>query len=237
MTEGLWAEMEDGLGPADRERATLPRGARRGHHSRRPHRLRRAGGLRDGDRGDAGHGARRLRHRLRDRGPALRRSRASARRPERVRDVLARGDGAGGAGRGLPGRGASPRSASRRSCGAGPRPWGRSRGTAERDRIPVDDGWDIPKDSRAWRGQEQLGSLGGGNHFIELQHDGGAALGHVPHRLARLRPRPRVVLLRAGAGGAGAEARPDGPRLLPAADRGTGATTRTRWPRAGTSPS
>jgi len=46
------------------------------------------------------------------------------------------------------------------------------RGTAERDRIPVDDGWDIPKASRAFRGQQQLGSLGGGNHFIELQHDG-----------------------------------------------------------------
>ncbi len=46
------------------------------------------------------------------------------------------------------------------------------RGTAERDRIPVDDDWDIPKSSRAWRGQNQLGSLGGGNHFIELQHDG-----------------------------------------------------------------
>jgi tRNA-splicing ligase RtcB len=49
---------------------------------------------------------------------------------------------------------------------------GVSRGTAERDRIPVEDSWDIPKDSRAWRGQNQLGSLGGGNHFIELQHDG-----------------------------------------------------------------
>jgi tRNA-splicing ligase RtcB len=46
------------------------------------------------------------------------------------------------------------------------------RGTAERDRIPVDDAWDIPKASRAFRGQLQLGSLGGGNHFIELQHDG-----------------------------------------------------------------
>jgi tRNA-splicing ligase RtcB len=46
------------------------------------------------------------------------------------------------------------------------------RGTAERDRIPVDDSWDVPRSSRAWRGQEQLGSLGGGNHFIELQHDG-----------------------------------------------------------------
>jgi tRNA-splicing ligase RtcB len=49
---------------------------------------------------------------------------------------------------------------------------GERRGAAERDRIPVDDAWDIPKDSRAWRGQNQRGSLGGGNHFIELQHDG-----------------------------------------------------------------
>jgi tRNA-splicing ligase RtcB len=49
---------------------------------------------------------------------------------------------------------------------------GARRGTAERDRIPVDEGWEIPKASRAWRGQHQLGSLGGGNHFIELQHDG-----------------------------------------------------------------
>jgi tRNA-splicing ligase RtcB len=49
---------------------------------------------------------------------------------------------------------------------------GEARGAAERDRIPVDDAWQIPKRSRAWRGQNQLGSLGGGNHFIELQHDG-----------------------------------------------------------------
>ena len=49
---------------------------------------------------------------------------------------------------------------------------GARRGTAERDRIPVEDTWDVPKRSRAWRGQRQLGSLGGGNHFIELQHDG-----------------------------------------------------------------
>jgi tRNA-splicing ligase RtcB len=49
---------------------------------------------------------------------------------------------------------------------------GVARGTAERDRIPVDDDWDVPKRCRAWRGQNQLGSLGGGNHFIELQHDG-----------------------------------------------------------------
>ena len=49
---------------------------------------------------------------------------------------------------------------------------GEARGTAERDRIPVDDSWEIPERSRAWRGQNQLGSLGGGNHFIELQTDG-----------------------------------------------------------------
>ena len=49
---------------------------------------------------------------------------------------------------------------------------GTRRGTAERDRIPVDDDWDVPRRSRAGRGQNQLGSLGGGNHFIELQHDG-----------------------------------------------------------------
>src|SRR5205807_5637391 len=39
---------------------------------------------------------------------------------------------------------------------------------AERNRIPVDDSWEIPA-SRADRGIRQLGSLGGGNHFIELQ--------------------------------------------------------------------
>src|SRR5262245_19086102 len=46
------------------------------------------------------------------------------------------------------------------------------RGSAERDRIPVDDDWRVPERSRAARGRRQLGSLGGGNHFIELQHDG-----------------------------------------------------------------
>jgi tRNA-splicing ligase RtcB len=49
---------------------------------------------------------------------------------------------------------------------------GARRGSAERDRIPVDDDWQVPERSRAARGQQQLGSLGGGNHFIELQHDG-----------------------------------------------------------------
>ncbi|MCA1613824.1 MAG: RtcB family protein [Acidobacteria bacterium] len=45
------------------------------------------------------------------------------------------------------------------------------RSRAERHRIPVDDSWQIPwgGKGRPERGQEQLGSLGGGNHFIELQ--------------------------------------------------------------------
>ncbi|HAF15443.1 MAG TPA: RtcB family protein [Blastocatellia bacterium] len=45
------------------------------------------------------------------------------------------------------------------------------RSRAERHRIPVEDSWDIPKGGkgRPERGMDQLGSLGGGNHFIELQ--------------------------------------------------------------------
>lgn len=45
------------------------------------------------------------------------------------------------------------------------------RSRAERNRIPVDDGWKIPwgGKGRPERGLSQLGSLGGGNHFIELQ--------------------------------------------------------------------
>jgi tRNA-splicing ligase RtcB len=39
---------------------------------------------------------------------------------------------------------------------------------AERNCIPVDDSWQLPA-SRADRGISQLGSLGSGNHFIELQ--------------------------------------------------------------------
>jgi tRNA-splicing ligase RtcB len=42
------------------------------------------------------------------------------------------------------------------------------RSRAERHCIPVDDSWQLPA-SRADRGMQQLGSLGGGNHFIELQ--------------------------------------------------------------------
>jgi tRNA-splicing ligase RtcB len=45
------------------------------------------------------------------------------------------------------------------------------RSRAERHRIPVADDWDIPfgGKGRPERGMDQLGSLGGGNHFIELQ--------------------------------------------------------------------
>jgi tRNA-splicing ligase RtcB len=45
------------------------------------------------------------------------------------------------------------------------------RGHAERHRIPVDDDWRIPYGGkgRPERGRDQMGSLGGGNHFIELQ--------------------------------------------------------------------
>lgn len=45
------------------------------------------------------------------------------------------------------------------------------RARAERHRIPVDENWKIPwgGTGRPERGLGQLGSLGGGNHFIELQ--------------------------------------------------------------------
>ena len=47
------------------------------------------------------------------------------------------------------------------------------RGNAERHRIPVDDDWRIPwgGKGRPERGVTQVGSLGGGNHFMELQAD------------------------------------------------------------------
>ncbi|HMA36372.1 MAG TPA: RtcB family protein [Chloroflexia bacterium] len=66
------------------------------------------------------------------------------------------------------------------------------RSRAERNRIPVDDPWVIPwgGKGRPERGISQLGSLGGGNHFIELQrceetgtlfvqvHSGSRGFGH-----------------------------------------------------------
>jgi len=44
------------------------------------------------------------------------------------------------------------------------------RENSERDFVPVSDSWDLPKHPMQ-RGIGQLGSLGGGNHFIEIQHD------------------------------------------------------------------
>ncbi len=44
------------------------------------------------------------------------------------------------------------------------------RENSERDFIPVSDTWSLPS-KPVDRGIGQLGSLGGGNHFIELQHD------------------------------------------------------------------
>ncbi|MDQ3705356.1 MAG: RtcB family protein [Chloroflexota bacterium] len=66
------------------------------------------------------------------------------------------------------------------------------RSRAERNRIPVDDDWEIPWGGRGRpeRGRSQLGSLGGGNHFMELQrceetgtlfvqvHSGSRGFGH-----------------------------------------------------------
>lgn len=45
------------------------------------------------------------------------------------------------------------------------------RSRAERHRLPVDDNWQAPLGGKGLpeRGFQQLGSLGGGNHFIELQ--------------------------------------------------------------------
>jgi tRNA-splicing ligase RtcB (3'-phosphate/5'-hydroxy nucleic acid ligase) len=47
------------------------------------------------------------------------------------------------------------------------------RSRAERHRIPVDESWSIPwgGKGRPERGMGQIGSLGGGNHFIELQRE------------------------------------------------------------------
>ncbi len=47
---------------------------------------------------------------------------------------------------------------------------GYTRDNSERDFLPVDDAWSLPAHPKR-RGLGQLGSLGGGNHFIELQHD------------------------------------------------------------------
>ena len=103
MTPALFAEAEESLGLADRERAPLPRRARRRGHARRAPRLRRARGLRDGHQRHAGHGPRRLRHRLRDRRPALRRSPRDAATPGPREGLLAARHAARGPGRGREG--------------------------------------------------------------------------------------------------------------------------------------
>ena len=166
------------------------------------------------------------------RGAALGRSRATRPRPERVKDFSRLVMQRRGAGRGRARAVASRRERFQEIVRGGAEALGAARGTAERDRIPVDDAWDIPKDSRAWRGQNQLGSLGGGNHFIELQHDGerlwvmfhtgsrGFGHGLATHYFEQAQGR------------AGPRARTDGPRLLHARVAALAAPTRTRW-RAG----
>ena len=52
----------------------------------------------------------------------------------------------------------------------GARALGYERGNSERDFLPVEDTWDAPFKAID-RGIGQLGSLGGGNHFCELQYD------------------------------------------------------------------
>jgi tRNA-splicing ligase RtcB len=91
--------------------------------------------------------------------------------PERVKDFSRRVMQRVGLGAGSRGQ-AMPLARFQEIVRGGAEALGEKRGTAERDRIPVDGDWEIPKGSRAWRGQNQLGSLGGGNHFIELQSDG-----------------------------------------------------------------
>ena len=61
------------------------------------------------------------------------------------------------------------------------------RGNAERHRIPVDDDWQIPYGGpgRPERGITQIGSLGGGNHFMELQADQDAKLWVMVHTGSR----------------------------------------------------
>ncbi|HEX5324208.1 MAG TPA: RtcB family protein [Capsulimonadaceae bacterium] len=61
---------------------------------------------------------------------------------------------------------------------------GYEREATERDFIPVDDTWDPPKEAIR-RGIGQLGSLGGGNHFAELQHDQNGKLWVMVHTGSR----------------------------------------------------
>ena len=54
----------------------------------------------------------------------------------------------------------------------------------ERDFLPVDDNWDAPAVAFN-KGIGQLGSLGGGNHFMELQHDQNGKLWVMVHTGSR----------------------------------------------------
>lgn len=61
---------------------------------------------------------------------------------------------------------------------------GRSSDVAERACVPVeDDSVDVPK--RAWDKRDQLGSLGGGNHFCEMQVDEGGRVWVMLHTGSR----------------------------------------------------
>jgi tRNA-splicing ligase RtcB len=65
---------------------------------------------------------------------------------------------------------------------------GYSRSDVEREFIPVDDNWSLPtKNSHRIleRGMSQLGSLGGGNHFAELQYDQNGKLWVMVHTGSR----------------------------------------------------
>lgn len=61
---------------------------------------------------------------------------------------------------------------------------GYQRESTEREFIPVDDNWDPPA-TAVHRGIGQLGSLGGGNHFCELQHDQNGKLWVMVHTGSR----------------------------------------------------
>ncbi len=65
---------------------------------------------------------------------------------------------------------------------------GYDRSEVERDHIPVDADWEIPRNNShriAERGISQLGSLGGGNHFAELQSDQNGKLWVMVHTGSR----------------------------------------------------
>jgi tRNA-splicing ligase RtcB len=61
---------------------------------------------------------------------------------------------------------------------------GYERSRSERDFLPVDDGWDAPHRAID-KGIGQLCSLGGGNHFAELQHDQNGKLWVMVHTGSR----------------------------------------------------